>query len=373
MSALGTLTRVLPLALLMLAGCATQLRTVSDLSAHVEQLTSEHHYGAARLSIGRFSAPGTAAAHNTGQLDQLRKSVAAAAARYESDTINAARELVTQDNWHAAQQMYHDAQRRYPESQALVNAQKEFKARRDAHIAHLRIIQYAEKAAYLNTEIKQLEKINAATPFNLDAKRELARQKDQRRLIASALLDAGERQLAAKNHTEARRYLTLSHNLIANAAAQQALRRLPRPPKRRPKKAKTPAQPKPIAVVAPVPVTRPDTNVDADAEFKQALAAYRAARRQGDLRHAQYQLAQALTLQPSNSKLLEERKALATVVEKHVQQKLENGKSLYSVGEIDAAIAAWQAAAELAPQNQALQQRLERAQKFRQRYEELKN
>jgi tetratricopeptide (TPR) repeat protein len=90
------------------------------------------------------------------------------------------------------------------------------------------------------------------------------------------------------------------------------------------------------------------------------------------LLRAQRQLGQALTLQPHDSDLLKEQNALQQVVQKHVQEKLENGKYLYSMGEVDAAIAAWQVAAALAPQDQALQQRLERAQKFRQRYEELK-
>ena len=207
-------TRVLPLMLLMLAGCATQIRTASDLSAHVEQLTSEHRYAVALLSIDKFSEADAGT-------QRLRDRVAAAAIRYESDTSNAARELVAQGNWQAAQLVYRDSRRRYPEGTVLGKAEKEFEAQREAHIAHLRIIQYAEKAAYLNAEIAQLEKINAATPFNLDVKHELARQKDQQQLIAAALLDAGQRQLEAKNYTEARRYLTLSNNLIASTVLEK--------------------------------------------------------------------------------------------------------------------------------------------------------
>ncbi|MGI9286407.1 MAG: hypothetical protein ACR2P1_13545 [Pseudomonadales bacterium] len=362
------LARALPLVLLMMAGCASQIRTASDLSAHVEQQVSEHRYAAALLSISKFSKPEA----DTEQLSKLRDRVNAAAARYESDTINTARKLVAQGNWHAAQLVYHDARRRYPEGLALNKAEEDFEAQRDAFIAHLRVIQYAEKAKYLNAEIAQLEQITAAAPFNLDAKRELARQKDQQQLIATALLDAGERQLSAKNYAQARRYLTLSNNLIASTATQKALRQLPRPVKKLPKKAKARINPAPVKVLEPALVIRPDTNVDTDAEFKQTVASYRTARKQGDLLRAQRQLGQALTLRPQNNSLLEEQKTLAEVVRKHVQEKLENGKYLYSMGEVDAAIAAWQIAAALAPQDQALQQRLERAQKFRQRYEELK-
>ena len=119
-------------------------------------------------------------------------------------------------------------------------------------------------------------------------------------------------------------------------------------------------------------ITRPDSNVDIDFALTQIMTAYHAARHQGDLIFAQRKLKQALSLRPHSGNLATEQSALTAAVQKHVQEKLENGKYLYSMGEVDAAIAAWQIATALAPDDQSLQQRLERAQKFRQRYEELK-
>lgn len=356
------------LMLLMLAGCATQIRSGDDLAAHVAQQISEHRYGAAVLSIDDFASSNV----RTRQVDQLRGDVSAAAARFEAATINTAEKKVAQGDWHAAQLIYRRACYSYPESTVLGAAETDFTARRDAHVEHLRIVQYAEKARYLNAEIAQLEQINAATPFDLDTKRELARQRDQQKLIASALQNAGERQLTAKNYSQARDYLTLSNNLISNAATQAALRKIPPPVKQRPEKIKATIKPAPVKTAAPALIARPDSNIDVDEELKQAMAAYYTAREQGDLLLAQRHLGQALSLQPGSNELVVERGALNAAVQQRVQEKLENGKYLYSMGEVDAAIIAWQIAAALAPGDQALQQRLERAQKFRKRYEELK-
>ena len=362
------LAQLAPLVLLMLAGCATQIRNSDDLSVHVGQQINEHSYAAALQSINNFAVSNATAK----QLNQLRGDVTVAAARFESDTISAAKKLVAQGNWHAAQLIYRRARYSYPESAALGAAEKDFAARRDVHVEFLRIVQYAEKARYLNAEIAQLEQINAATPFNLHTKRELAQQKDQQKLIANALQDAGERQLAAKNYAEARHYLTLSNNLIASTATQATLRKIPHPVKQRPEKIRIKAMPTPVKVAAPTLIARPDSNVDVDLELKQTMAAYYTAREQGDLLLAQRQLGLALSLQPLSSDLAAERDVLNVAVQKRVQEKLENGKYLYSMGEVDAAIVSWQIAATLAPGDQALQQRLERAQKFRKRYEELK-
>ncbi len=359
---------VLPVLLLILAGCATQLRTGSDLSVHVDQQLSEHHYAAALRSIDEFSARDA----NAEQLSQLRQRVAATAARYESETIATARAKVATGDWHAAQLIYRKARYRFPESPTLSAAEKDFTERRDAHIEHLRVVQYAEKASYLNAEIAQLEQINAATPFNLHTKRELAHRKDEQKLIATALLHAGERQLAAKNYATARRYLTLSNNLVVSAATEDALRQVPREVKQKPIKILIKSKPAITALAAPALVMRPDSNVNINIEFSRTMAAYYAARERGDWLAAQCQLKQALNLQPDNSELMLEHSVLLTAVHKHVQEKLENGKYLYSTGDVDAAIAAWQIAAALEPDNQALQQRLERARKFRQHYEELK-
>ncbi len=359
---------VLPLLLLILAGCATHIRTGSVLAFHVDQLISEHHYGAALLSIDEFAARNA----NAEQLSRLRHRVTNAAAGYESATIDAALTKVSKGDWHAAQLIYRNARYRFPESLVLGAAETDFTTRRDAHVEHLRIVQYAEKASYLNAEIAQLEQINAATPFNLYTKRELAHRKDEQALIAVALLHAGERQMEAKNYVEARRYLTLSNKLVVSATAENALRQIPRPVERQPIKIKPKTQLAVVKIATPALVTRPDSNVDINDELARVMAAYYSARKQGDLLVAQHQLRQAKSLQPYSAELAIEQRALLTVVQKYVQEKLENGKYLYSTGEVDAAIAAWQIATALDPDNQAIQQRLQRAQKFRQHYEELK-
>ncbi len=365
---ISRITQLAPLVLLMLASCATQMRHGDDLSAHVGQQINSHHYGAALLSIDNFAASDTTAK----QISQLRSDVSTAAASFEHDTIDAASTQVAQGNWHAAQLIYRRARYSYPESPVLSKAENDFAARRNAHVEYLRITQYAGKARYLNAEIAQLEQINAATPFNLHTKRELAQQRDLQQLIASALRNAGERQLAVNNYAEARRYLTLSNNLIASAATQAALQQVPLPVKQQLIKTEVKAKPVAVKVATPELITRPDSNVDVDLEFKQALTAYYSAREQGDLLLAQRRLEQALSLQLHRSDLAVERDAFNTMLKKSVQEKLENGKNLYSMGEIDAAIAAWQTALALAPSDQALQQHLERAKKFRDRYEQLK-
>ncbi len=359
---------VLPLLLLILAGCATQIRNSSVLAFHVDQLISEHHYGAALLSIDEFAARNA----DVEQLSRLRHRVANAATGYESTTIDAARTRVAQGDWHAAQLIYRKARYRFPESVVLGAAETDFTTRRDLHVEHLRIDQYAEKASYLNAEIAQLEQINAATPFNLYTKRELAHRKEEQALIAKALLKAGERQMEAENYVAAKRYLTLSNKLMVSATAENALRQIPRPVEQQPIKGKPETQLAVVKIAEPALITRLDSNIDIDVELAHVMKAYYSAREQGDLLVAQYQLRQAKRLQPYSADLAIEQQALLTVVQEYVQEKLENGKYLYSTGDVDAAIAVWQIATTLDPDNPAIQQRLQRAQKFRQNYEELK-
>lgn len=109
-----------------------------------------------------------------------------------------------------------------------------------------------------------------------------------------------------------------------------------------------------------------------DDGYESAMRGYFSSLKDGQLLTAKQHIEKAVALSPNNEQSIQYKTSLDQLIDKTVGQHVENGKYLYSIGDIDSAIQDWQAAYKLAPNNEALKERLEKAQRFQDRYESLK-
>ncbi|MFK7730729.1 MAG: hypothetical protein AB8B48_03825 [Pseudomonadales bacterium] len=350
-------SRLLIAAMFVLLGaCAIQPVEEVPLDQKVTQLQKEFKFGAAKRAIE--SAPEGeqwSAKARQKLLDNNRK----ASAAYEQAVISEASSLQKEQAWASANDLYQGALQAYPESQALRDALNTFYISRDDFHRKQLLAYRVMRAKRLPGELQKLKLIGESG--NPDKYQQgLVEASD----IAEALLAEGQRLMARKKWRSAKSMLQLSKALREDERTNTALRVA----KTRVKPVRVVKKPKPrLEEVIPQAQLKVD-----EAAIAAALHRYRYSVQQKDLVSARQHLDSALTLKPGDPELAKEQSRLAALVETDVVQRIEQGKYQYSLGDIDKAIDHWEYAYALSPEDEALRERLQKAHRFRNRYEQLK-
>lgn len=107
-------------------------------------------------------------------------------------------------------------------------------------------------------------------------------------------------------------------------------------------------------------------------ELTEVLASARNARAEGDYSKARKAMEIAQKLAPNSSQVETEAQALASAIRNFVAARLADGDRLYAQGQIEAALDHWRRAQQAQPSSE-LEERIERAKRFLDRYQELKS
>lgn len=107
-------------------------------------------------------------------------------------------------------------------------------------------------------------------------------------------------------------------------------------------------------------------------ELSEILAHARNARAEGDYGKARKAVEGAQKLAPNSSEVETEAQALASAIRNFVAARLADGDRLYAQGQIEAALDHWRRAQQAQPSSE-LEERIERAKRFLDRYQELKS
>lgn len=342
--------------LLVLGACAMQPKTPLSLQEKVAQLQAEFKFGAAERAINNADPE----LYDPDTKQQLLQSNTSAARAYEKRIIGEVAKLQDQQQWGEALARSRSALSAYPESDKLNEHSNTLFLARDQFLRKKLLAHRLLRAKRIPAErdnLRALADASAEARF-IDRYQQLNAEADE---IAEALLTEGQRRIAKKQWRSAREVLQLSQALREDERTSTALRvaKSNIKPKRRPK-------PKPAA--KPIKV---EPVIDT-AAVEAALHRYRYAMQQQDLLAAQKHLSEAKQLNPDDAEIQRESKRLNATISTTVEQRVEQGKYQYSLGDIDKAIDHWEFALQLTPDDQALKERLQRARRFRDRYEQLK-
>lgn len=340
----------------VLTACASQPVEEVPLADKVAQLQKEFKFGAAKRAIEN-------AAEDARWSEQARQKLLAgnikASSAYEQAVISEALSLQKEQSWATANELYQGALKAFPESQVLRGALNEFYISRDAFHRKQLLAYRILRAKRLPDELQRLKLISESGDPDEYQQRLLEASS-----IAEALLAEGQRLMARKRWRSAQNMLQLSKALRDDERTNTALRVA----KTRVKPVRVTRKPKPqLEEIVPAAQRLIDEKAIA-----AAMHRYNDAIQQKNLVDARHQLKAALALKPNDRSLSREQSRLEALIKTDVDQRIEQGKYQYSLGDIDKAIDHWEYAYALSPEDEALRERLQKAHRFRDRYEQLK-
>ncbi|MDX9874648.1 MAG: hypothetical protein RBS88_07030 [Spongiibacteraceae bacterium] len=337
-----TLATVVALA----TGCATlQPSAPFDVTIWREQVAAAH-FRTAENTL-------TQAALSEEQREELHEELTQAVARYENDVLTKLNQLAERRQFNRADQLILEAQAALPRSEGLAR-----------FLVDYQTLRAAEERAYLNrllvlrgehliAERKHILPLRAFAGSPA-ARRHIERHDESVREVAAQLARQGQDALANGRLNNAVRYLSLAQELspneevgqfLAQAAAAQEVERIRR--------------------ASATQQALQQTYDRLAQEAQQALAS-------GDFAGARNRVAQMKRLAPSFRQSDDLAAAIDTAVALHTAELMEQGDKWYAEGRIERALRVWRQAHELTPTPQ-LSDRIARAERFLDRYREIKN
>jgi len=346
----------------LLAACAQQPLSTLSTEQQVKLLQKADKYGAAARILESVEPPTL----ESGKISALKKHNAEIAELFEQRVINDLGVLQKNAKWGEATALIDQSLGNFPESSRLDTAAKELKSARDT-FQHNKLIEHRIlRAKRLPGELENLHALD-------DASSDPALAAEYQRLLlesdatAEALLAEGQTLMAQKQWKRADQLLKLSFALRNDQRTSTALRltKSNYSPKRRQRSAKR--------------LGSDSAEMELQAvEFNSAQLAATAMRRyrellqQNELAAARLELNRAEQLLTEDQQIQRETLRLDGLIASAVKTRVEQGKYEYSLGNMEQAIGHWEYAFALAPADEALKERLEKARLFKERYEKLK-
>lgn len=354
-------------AIALVCGCATapQTRQYDSLSQHVDALVQAHEFGAALRIIDKNASTDS----NPELRITLREQTIQAARRYEQDSIDAAARLQESDQWGASLALYEQRLQHFPESRRLADAAAIARRERDEFVHQTTVELYTRRAQRLNDEIISVQALRAASDEQIQLPMQLLESLlSERDTVASTLLAEGERLSARGQYPQAVKLLTLSRALRKDERVETALRVTQRKLRPRPVKASASAK----ASLGPAAKSKLVEELALQQKIRTATRKVGAALQENRLFVAKNELAALHKLDADNAETKRLQTRLDGLFAKVLTRRLEEGEYEYAQGNIDAAIRHWQVAQQIRPDDESLSERLEKAQRFKQRYEALR-
>lgn len=344
---------------LLLSACALQPKVELGIEQRIAQLQSEHRFGAAQRSIERESTEVLA----DDKKQQLLADNAKQANDYERRIIALTSTQQQNEEWAKAGTELNRALSAFPESAPLVDAHNAYLEARDDFLRDALQAHREKRAQRIPDELESLSSISGAGggPDYTASRDRLQKEAEN---TAVALLVSGQKLLAKKRWREAQKVLKLSKRLQEDSRTDTALRVAARNIKPLPSKRKTKPTNKPIVV-------EPENIVDEPA-VAAAMHRYRYELQRKNFAQAKEHISKAQQLSPDDQNVAGEYRQFLSLLNSNAKQHVEQGKYHYSLGDIDTAITHWETAYALTPNDDALKERLQKARRFKTRYEQLK-
>lgn len=335
--------RLFPLAML-LAGC-THLPWQSTANApSLDSMRQQHRYNTA---LALLKAQGETAPDYPARREALMHE----AQEFQSQLLHDVDELTKQKQFAQAQTLLDSALPELPESDELRDFTEQFQSSRDRYLQRTLDQLYQLRAAQMPREAALYQALqNAASDPALRAL--VARHQQDTEFFASQLAAAGEKALAQGDNSKAAQYLNAANQLDPSPQIAQQLSRAEQALSNNREKYQA------------------ARSAEREQKYRELNSGIQLALQERDYPGARQLLEQAKALSIHGDDIEAYQRQLDAAVNVFVKQRTEEGNRRYANGHIEEALQIWRQADALAP-SQELKERIEKAQRFMERYQQL--
>ncbi len=204
---------------IVLSGCAYFQALGPDVPQKIDLLIADERYGAA-LDILSYNNPNKS---NYNELLAQQKRVIILAEQLEKETLQETRQLVRQDEWYRAEQLYLESLAKLPDSDKLIKQYQLFLESRKILLAHLELKLDTNRAHWLIANIPVQQEMIRVFPTAEDEFSELNDFRAQKEKTALHLLRFTTQALDRKDHLGAASLIALIDRLAVDNLDEELL------------------------------------------------------------------------------------------------------------------------------------------------------
>ena len=344
--------------LAILYGCTgmNNLRVLQDSPGDIEQLLEQNEYARVRQLTGRYPEIDTQVLQ-----DQINMREAA----YVEAVVTDARRQAAGNDLLGAVQSLSVALQRVPHSGELRELRQTLERERVQQLKRNERDRLITRANYLlDQQALYQQQVNLTSP-SLGQRWEISRYDREAVSISGQLLEHGEYALLQNDLENAETCLQLSLRLNHSTTAQETLSRL---------QSLRASHQQVELKKANIKQAKKEQNIQRSQQqqTEMLLAETQQALEQNNLQVARAAFVQIPAATSNNSEVIAVKDNLRAAVDKSVTELVARGDSLYRADNVHEALQHWNEALSLDPENHALQERIDRANKVLARLEELK-
>lgn len=262
---------------------------------------------------------------------------------YIKNAVKTARKLKNKNQWQAAIDGLEQTLAHIPNNKKLNTEYNSLVTERDIRITELRKMMLIRKARTLLQYASVYQKLQQLIPNDYNAQIEIDEYSREREEIADLLMSCTHHALSNRDYFLATECLTLSNKLVPSKEKQGLLKTAVANRKKLDKKRRS----------------------------KQLLRNFQQAKANRDYASARYNLEILLDLDPKDKTYIKLKKQLETDVTNRLKNDIQQGKLLYSKGNITEALETWESLLQIDPGNDDLIALIARAKKITRKIEKL--
>lgn len=355
--------RLFPVVFLLavaISGCSMMQPHGDELATKLDQLVAEKRYGDA-LDLLNGVSPG---APDYARFAERRKQTETLAAQYERKVVEDARQLVAQERWGQALNLYDEALGRLPRSNRLRDGLAELRRQQQTRVTEQERELVISKGEWLLAVLPAYRRLATIDPRSSDRERQVTRHQSDAEETAAALLNLGNTAADAGDDEFAGRAITLAARLSDKPEIRQAAQKYEQGRDKRTRDGRL-QNDKRARDQAARQQERSET-------IQQLMKEYDAALQQHDYLAARTLLAK---LRPLAPELVSERGYegdLKQRIEDETERLNAEGATYYGHGEFEKARDSWTKALQLTPSHTKAKENLKRVEKVLARIEHLR-
>lgn len=335
--------RLFPLAML-LAGCTHLPWGPGTGTGSIDNMRQQHRYNSALAVLD-------AEAKSAPDYPSRRQALIQEAQQYQTQVLHDVDELAKQKQFAQAQALLDKILPELPESDELRSFTEQFQNNRDRYVQKTLDQLYQLRVSQLPREATIYQALqNSASDPELRAL--AARHQQDTEFFARQLAAAGAQALAQGENSKAVQYLTVANQLNPSPQLAQQLSRAEQ------------------AISNNREKYQAARYAEREQKYRELNGGIQQALQDRDYVAARQLLEQAKALSIHNEDTEAYQRKLDTAVNAFVKRRVEDGNRRYANGHIEEALQIWRQADSLAP-SQELKERIEKAQKFMERYQQL--
>jgi acetolactate synthase regulatory subunit len=335
-----------------LSACST-MPVGPERVARVDELVARREFAKAEALLANIDARDPAFE----ALVVRRRAIRPLVVQFEENTVARVAELKALDEWPRAETLLYEALQKLPDSEALQIAEQRFYADRGERLDQIDREISLLRGEHLAAKAPLVEMAEEVHPKGIKTRWKSFLHGREAQQLAEELARCGEHALEEARYELAESCLKMASTLTDDAATSAQLAALQQRRADEQAQAVARAEAEREAETA-ARTARKTEKVD------QLKARYRDLVEAGWWAAAKEVLAELQAQTPKDPDVIAWSQDLEKVVADRVQANIEEGQSLYSRGYLHEALAVWQDAAKLAPENTVLQAHISRVERF---------